>query len=280
VPVPPPPPVADVKTIELEFAYGSEKQKWIEAVTARFNSGNSTIPSGERIVVKPFASGSGEIIDELLTERRKPHIISPAAGAFVEIGNSASREQNKGDLIGVNRTDVNKPEVKDYLRDVEKAVPYYETSTGFLARRMIQDGPASLTAAIVYENLVIEANKANAAANKPPRVVAIYPEEGTFPSEHPIGIVERPWVTEKHRQAAEAYINFLRDRPQQEDAKQYGFRPYDSSIALDDILTPALGVDASRPKTLLKAPPASAISIIRETWREVKNPNATLARGR
>ena len=316
-------------SIVLDFSYGSEKQKWIDSVTKTFNDAKLTIPGASDtktvIVVKPFPMGSGEIIDELLSEKKKPHIVSPAAGAFIDIGNAASNEQNKGDLIGetsdlvlspivvmmwretaeklgwpnkpikwkdlcdyasdparwkqaagadaaafklahtqpdqsnsglhaifaqafvasnkfagLTLADVSKPEVKQYFAKVEKAVPYYETSTGFLGRRMLQDGPGALTAAVVYENLVIEANQKTAAANQPPAVVAVYPEEGTFPSEHPIGIVKRPWVTPGHEQAAKVYIDFLRDTEQQNEAKKYGFRPYHATaVSLGDLLKPA-----------------------------------------
>src|SRR5262249_10336170 len=133
---------------------------------------------------------------------------------------------------GLTRADLNKPEVGQYIAGVEKAVPYYETSTGYLGNRMLRDGPAALTAAIVYDS-VVDKNKNRPAdeAGQPPKVVALYPEEGTFPSEHPIGIVNRPWVTEQHRQAARVYIDYLRATAQQEEAKKYGFRPADPSVS-------------------------------------------------
>ena len=56
-------------------------------------------------------------------------------------------------------------------------------------------------------------------------MVAIYPKEGTFWSDHPVGIVEREWVTPAHREAAKVYIQYLLQRPQQERAITYGFRP-------------------------------------------------------
>jgi Ca-activated chloride channel homolog len=361
------PPVPDKKTpvakITLEFAYGSEKKNWIDAVTAKFNGSDFKVASGEQIVVKTVAAGSGEIIDDLLSEKSKAHVVSPAAGAFVEIGNAASSEQNKGDLIGETKDlvrspivvmiwsdtakklgwpaksikwselfsyasdtatwaavapgsppfklahtqpdqsnsglhaiflqafagakkfdgltigDVNTPEVKQYFTKVEAAVPYYETSTGFLAKRMVQEGPSVLTAAIVYENLVIEANRASANSGQPAQVVAIYPEEGTFPSEHPIGIVKRPWVTAKHEEAAGIYINYLRAKEQQEEAMKSGFRPYDPEMfSLADRWKAELGVSEKKPKDL-EPPPYSAINLIRETWRETKNTAATSAKG-
>ena len=34
----------------------------------------------------------------------------------------------------------------------------------------------------------------------------VYPKEGTFWSDHPVGIVDREWVTPERREAAEIYI--------------------------------------------------------------------------
>jgi len=50
-------------------------------------------------------------------------------------------------------------------------------------------------------------------------------KEGTFWSDHPVGVVEREWVTSEHREAAKIYIQYLLARPQQLKAMQYGFRP-------------------------------------------------------
>ena len=52
---------------------------------------------------------------------------------------------------------------------------------------------------MLYENKVTESyGQSNLAFP----VVAIYPKEGTFGSDHPIGIVDRDWVTPEHRDAA------------------------------------------------------------------------------
>ncbi len=350
--------------IEVLFTYGSEKQKWIDEVTAAFNAAGHTLKSGEKVRIKPVPVGSGELIDEVLTQRRKSHLVSPAAAAFIIRGNSDSRERGQGDLVGpttdlvsspvvvamwremaeaigwpgknlrwrdifeyardewrwkqvakpewgnfklahtlsessnsglhailleayaatgkfegFSRIDAGRPEVPPFIRDVEKAVPYYESSTGFLARKMIREGRSALSAAIVYENLVLEANEAAVRKDpsvKLPVVVAIYPAEGTFPTEHPVGIVERPWVTDKHREAASLYVDFLRDRPQQEKALRYGFRPgsQNSDIDVTSVLKPEFGVNEKQPTKTLRPPTASAIRLLLEIWRTERNPIA------
>jgi hypothetical protein len=62
--------------LELIFTYGSEKEKWINEVTAEFNRGEHRTASGKRIWVQAIPMGSGEAIDEAMEGRRQPHIIS------------------------------------------------------------------------------------------------------------------------------------------------------------------------------------------------------------
>ena len=46
--------------------------------------------------------------------------------------------------------------------------------------------------------MVIESYGADPATPLP--VVAVYPKEGTFWSDHPVGIVQRDWVDDEHKQ--------------------------------------------------------------------------------
>jgi Ca-activated chloride channel family protein len=178
-----------------------------------------------------------------------------------------------------NRTDALKPATETYLREVEQSVPFYENSTGFLAQRMIRDGRSAMSAAIVYENLVIEANQAGLRdAGGLPQVVAIYPEDGTFPCEHPVGVVLRPWVTDRQRAAAAIYVEYLLERPQQELALKYGFRPSDPSIDTKTLLTAENGADPSQPKKILTPPQASTIRLLLDSWRKERNPRAADSR--
>ena len=353
------PPQPSRPELELVLTYGSEKQKWIDEVTRQFNAAGRTLPSGERIKIIALPVGSGELIDEVLTQRRKAHLVSPAASAFILLGNSESREHGQSDLVGPTTAlvsspmvvamwremaeaigwpgksvrwgdifeyardasqwrRVSKPEwgsfkfghthpdlsnsglnalfaetyaalgkfdgvtqrdisnqqdkVSRYLHGVEYAIVHYGTSTGFFADRMFTEGPGYLSAAIMYENLVIQANEAARRRNPAvelPQIVAIYPAEGTFLSEHPIGVVQRPWVTEKHRQAGRLYIDFLLERPQQELARRFGFRPSNTQQGIDlkPMLRPDFGVSPAEPRTILRPPPATAIRLIRDLWR-------------
>ena len=170
-----------------------------------------------------------------------------------------------GKVSGLTLADVNKPLTASYLEGIEQAVVHYGSSTGFFNTKMLANGPEYLSAAVLYESNVIESYSNQ--YNQPFPVVAIYPKEGTFWSDHPIGIVEREWVTPEHREAAKAYIKFLLDGPQQEKTLTYGFHPGDVNIPLRSPIDPAHGVDPQEPQTTLEVPSVEVMDAIINLWR-------------
>jgi Ca-activated chloride channel family protein len=172
-----------------------------------------------------------------------------------------------GKTAGLTVADVSKPHTADFLSGIEKSVVHYGSSTGFFGRQMFSTGPQYLSAAVLYENMVIESYSQN---NLPFPVVAIYPKEGTFWSDHPIGVVEREWVSPEHREAAKTYIQYLLQRPQQEKAIAYGFRPGAVDVALASPIDEAHGVDPKEPKTTLEVPSVPVMDAILSVWQQKK----------
>lgn len=166
--------------------------------------------------------------------------------------------------------DVQQPQVGQFLADVERGIIHYGESTGFFGRQMFNRGPAYLSAAVLYENLVVESYEQARYPNRPMPVVAIYPREGTFWSDHPFAILNAPWVDDELRAAAATYRDFLLARPQQERALQFGFRPADPTIAIGEPISLAYGVDPTEPKTLLEVPSAAVTEAVRDLWGQNK----------
>jgi Ca-activated chloride channel family protein len=162
--------------------------------------------------------------------------------------------------------DLRDAKVGQFLETIEKSVVHYGSSTGFFSKKLVANGPQYLSAAVLYENLVVESY----AQKRPEALVAIYPKEGTFWSDHPVGIVQRDWVTPEHKEAAKIYIDYLRQKPQQVKAMKYGFRPGDESIPLDAPLDPAHGVSPDEPKRILPVPSAEVMDAILKLWRQHK----------
>src|SRR5271166_867473 len=172
-----------------------------------------------------------------------------------------------GKTAGLTLADVNKPHTADFLSGIEKSVVHYGSSTGFFGRQMFSTGPQYLSAAVLYENMVIESYS---QSNLPFPVVAIYPKEGTFWSDHPIGVVEREWVTPEHREAAKVYIQYLLQPQQQQRAITYGFRPGAVDVPLASPIDEAHGVDPKEPKTTLEVPSVPVIDGILKLWEQKK----------
>jgi Ca-activated chloride channel family protein len=180
-----------------------------------------------------------------------------------------------GKLRDLGVADVARPKTAEYVAAIEKAVVHYGSSTGFFGRKMFERGPGYLSAAVLYENMVIESYSPKYQPPFP--VVAIYPKEGTFWSDHPVGIVEREWVTPEHREAAKAYIQYLLAPAQQAKAVPYGFRPAAVDVPLGAPIDAAHGIDAKEPKTTLEVPSVETIDAILNLWRGNKrHANVTL----
>jgi Ca-activated chloride channel family protein len=341
----------------VKMLYGSEKQAWIEAVTATFNDQKNKAPDGKVIFVQAEAAGSGDSMTRILGGQDQPAIWSPASSILIplaneqwgkdhggaqlvegtppplvlspvviamwkpmaealgwpqkplgwaDIANLASSQKSWADYghpewgpfqfghthpdysnsgitsilatvyaaAGKTRdlttADLQKPEVASFLANVERNVIHYGESTGFFAKQMFTRGPSYLSAAVMYENLVTESYDQTKYPNRPLPIVAVYPKEGTFWSDHPFAILNAPWVDANLRAAATTYRDFLLAQPQQEKALQLGFRPSDPKVALASPLTAEFGVDPSQPSTLLEVPPADVIAATRALWGQNK----------
>jgi Ca-activated chloride channel family protein len=172
-----------------------------------------------------------------------------------------------GKTAGLTLADLNKSQLTQFVGGVEQSVVHYGSSTGFFGRKMFSNGPEYLSAAVLYESMVVESHSQGDLAFP---IVAIYPKEGTFWSDHPVGVVERDWVTPEHREAAKIYIQYLLARPQQLKAMEYGFRPALVDLPLAAPLDTAHGMNPQEPKTTLEVPSAEVINAILQVWRTQK----------
>ncbi|MEN9360668.1 MAG: hypothetical protein RL095_2203 [Verrucomicrobiota bacterium] len=173
-----------------------------------------------------------------------------------------------GKQRGLTAADLAAPETASFLSNVENAVVHYGESTGFFGSKMFERGPEYLSAAVLYENMVIESTAKKDSLPFP--VVAIYPKEGTFWSDHPVAIVERPWVSAEHRRACETFITYMMAGPQQEKAMSFGFRPGNPAIKLTVPFDKEHGVDPLQPKTTLEVPSGELIEQSLALWKKCK----------
>ena len=105
-----------------------------------------------------------------------------------------------------------------------------------------------------------------------PKLVAIYPEEGTFFSDSPFIVLDADWVTPELREGALAFQRFLAKEITPEVAARGGFRPADLEAKPVAPITAANGVDPKQPERELGLPEPRVLALLKRTWREDRKP--------
>lgn len=182
-----------------------------------------------------------------------PAVGGQAKWGFVKLGHTDPTKSNSGlealYLMSLEFTGKSKLAVEDLLDDkyqqfvkgTEKGVTKFEPSTGTFMTDMVRFGPSKYDIAVVYESLAIS-ELAN-AAGRWGKLKVYYPAT-TIWSDHPIALLNGSWVTPEQKAAARQFIGFLRSKPSQQRALEYGFRPADTSV-------PVVTNDAQNPFTRL-----------------------------
>ena len=130
---------------------------------------------------------------------------------------------------GLEVGDLLKPKYQAFIKEIEKGVPRFEASTTAFMTDMIRFGPSKYDLAVIYESLAIA--ELDKARGRWQRLLIYYPAT-TLWSDHPVAVVQAPWVTEPQQKAARAFVAYLRSAKIQELALGFGFRPADTSIPL------------------------------------------------
>ncbi len=180
-----------------------------------------------------------------------------------------------GKTDGIAPEDLKKAEVMSFLQKIEGAVEHYGLSNSWIDDLMRVKGPQYLSAAVQYENTIIQSNQGH--QNKPFKLVAIYPKEGNFWTRHPVAILKEDWMTPEKEAACREYIEFLLSEEAQNKAMEMGLRPIRTDIAMAEPFTPENGVQEKVASDLaFRVPEESVLRRIRDLWEEVKIP-ATVA---
>jgi Ca-activated chloride channel family protein len=104
----------------------------------------------------------------------------------------------------------------------------------------------------------------------PERLVALYPKEGTFWHEHPMGIVNADWTTAEQRDAARVFVDYVLTPTAQTLIMTEGFRPANPDVELAFPFVPENGIDPNQPRTILDVPAPDVIATIQQSWAFVK----------
>lgn len=155
------------------------------------------------------------------------------------------------------------------VRDIERSIVHYGDTTLFVADQMREDGPAYASAVAMEEVTLLDFNADRAGQ---PKLVAIYPSEGTFFSDNPLFILNGDWVSPAERAGAEEFQKFLADEISPDLAAESGFRPADVDQRPGDRISSENGADPSQPKQVLSLPSPQVLAKIRDAWRQDRKP--------
>lgn len=185
-----------------------------------------------------------------------------------------------GKTTGLSSEDLANPAVVQYGTDIESAVVHYgDITMTFLNNwfRADRRGTALTyaSAVAVEEKSLIDYNRGNpdgvlsqGEEPRPPRIplVAIYPTEGTLYSDNPFFILDAEWVSGPQREAAEKFQEYVQRPENQERVLEFGFRPGNPEVRLDDPIVAANGVDPDQPSTLLEVPTGQVMVDLLDAW--------------
>lgn len=199
------------------------------------------------------------------------HAHPDANSGFLAVASLAYAFFNKSQDLTVG--DIKEPALQEFLSRAERSVAHYGLSNSWIDNFMRTKGPSYLSAAVQYENAIIEGNRKN--KNQPFKMVAIYPREGAFFTQHPATIPAADWMTPARQAAARKYLEYLVDAPSQKRAVELGLRPIAKGLPVDSVFNPENGVATQLPGIArLKVPPEGVLKRLSELWYAAKQPGS------
>jgi len=160
-------------------------------------------------------------------------------------------------------------DVQNGVREIEQLIRHYSKRTTEF-KNYISQGPDYLDFVALEENDLLSINLGKTPYQPPERLVALYPKEGTFWHEHPMGIVNADWVTAEQREAARVFTDYLLTESVQRRFMEAGFRPANPAVQLGYPFVPENGVTVEGPTRVLDVPAPEVIAEIQQSWSYVK----------
>ena len=155
------------------------------------------------------------------------------------------------------------------VRDIERSIVHYGDTTLFIEDQMRKDGPGYASAVAREEATLLDFNTHRGGQ---PKLVAIYPSEGTFFSDDPFMVLNGSWVSPDQKAGAQAFQRYLAKEITPEVAARGGFRPADLNRKPVAPLTAANGIDPTQPKRVLGLPDPRVLALLKSTWRQDRKP--------
>ena len=207
------------------------------------------------------------------------------SGLAATIGTLVAATGTSSDLT---QAALQRPEVQQYLKDVESSVIHYgDTTLTYLSNLQRADDAGAalgyLSAAAVEEKSVLDYNAGNPTGDPktlgdhaPPKVplVAVYPKEGTLYSDSPFVILDAPWSNADKKAGAQDFLDYLLLPEQQKVFTDSFFRTADGAPGEPITSSPYLIADGVTIE--LNPPGPDVLPDVRALWTEVRKPARVL----
>lgn len=170
---------------------------------------------------------------------------------------------------------INNQTIQSGVNNIQRMARHYSASTVTFRNYLIR-GPEYLDFVPLDENSLIFINKGKAGAFPPEPLIALYPPEGTFFHERPMGIANANWVTPDQRLAAQLFVDYVLTEEIQRFIMSWGFRPANQAVQLDNTFwggcpnVTQCGVIPTSPTTILPSVSGAVTSAIQDSWTTVK----------
>ena len=174
-----------------------------------------------------------------------------------------------GKKEGLTDKDIANRQARKRVRDIERSIVHYGDTTLFIADQLKKEGPGYASAVAMEEVTMLDFNRTRGDRDK---LVAIYPEEGTFDSDSPFFTLDAPWVSAEQAEGAKAFQAFLAKEITPQVAARSGFRPADRAQAAVAPITTANGADPKQPERVLQLPEPRVLAAIKKAWRRDRKP--------
>jgi ABC-type sulfate transport system substrate-binding protein len=172
---------------------------------------------------------------------------------------------------GLQNDDVLDADYQAWYREFGRNVTRFGDSTGTFMEEIVAYGPSQYDMVAVYEATAIEhIENAVARYGEQHGGLRVYYPPATSLSDHPFCVLNAEWVAPEEAEAARMFLDFLTGGEMQALALQYGFRPVDDAIALDQPGSPfpryrANGIRLQLPDEV-EVPPGNVLNAMLEFW--------------
>jgi Bacterial extracellular solute-binding protein len=182
------------------------------------------------------------IREAVISPKGWPAVGGKPGWGFVKLGQTDPTRSNSGlqalvsmsleyfgKSSGLTVEDLLDEKYQKWVKDIERSVGKFDSSTGTFMTDMIRFGPSKYDIAVVYESLAV--SQLENAQGRWGNLHMYYPPL-TLWSDHPVVLLALDGITAAQRAAGQKLIDYLRSTPVQSTALRFGFRPADPSVPM------------------------------------------------